>query len=152
MPAEPTPLNEYIDWCAELPSDRAHTWMLDANCRGAGPSRVAMFTCLEDETFEVCGEELSGYDVQCYLVESYCRTCPVQWECARNGLEVEERDGGDRSTGAWAMPRRDRRWLSQHPGALGIIDRAKANMEPVWDAVADAHMWSDVASQPCTDS
>lgn len=152
MAAAETPLDVYIEWCTTLPSERDWDWRERAACRGAGPQRVAMFTCLEDETFDIFGEKLSGYDVQCFLVDTYCRTCPVQWECARWGVEVEEYEAGDRSTGAWAMPRRDRRWLAQHPACLGIIDQAKVDGVPVSEAVADARAWSELASRPCTTS
>lgn len=97
-----------------------------------------MFTCTEDEEFDVLGNRVFGFDVQTYLVEAYCLECTVQWECAREAVEIEEVEGGDRSTGAWAMTRRDRRWLAAQPRAFGIIDQAKWDNVPVSVAVRDA--------------
>ncbi len=117
---------------------RDETWRLRSACRNSSPQIVTMFTCTEDETFEMFDKQIDGYHIQCYLVESYCRTCPVQWECARHAIEVEEVEAGDRSTGAWAMTRRDRRWLFKQSNALGIIDQAHWDGVPVSVAVADA--------------
>lgn len=77
------------------------------------------------------GQKVYGVDIQQYLVETRCQTCVVQWECARQGVAYEEVEAGDRSTGAWAMLRRDRRWLAQQPDALGLIDLAKLHDVPV---------------------
>ena len=120
---------------------RDETWRADAMCRGASTEVVTMFTCTEDERFVVLGRQVWGYDVQCYLVEAYCEPCPVQWECARHGVEVEELE--DRSTGAWAMTRRDRRWLAKQPDAFKIIDQAKFDDVPVHVAVAAARHRTD---------
>ena len=113
---------------------RDFTWQSDALCAGSPPAVVTMFTCTEDEAFEMNGRAFTGYDIQCYLVDSFCRHCPVQWECARFGLE-EEAEMGDRTTGAWGMTRRDRRWLHKRDDALGQVDLAKANGEPVADMI-----------------
>jgi hypothetical protein len=118
-------------------TERDGKWRLRAHCRGASSQVVEMFTCLEDEDFEILGRHVTGFDVQTYLVEAYCHLCEVQWECAREAVVFEEREGGDRSTGAWAMTRRDRRWLAKQPDALGIIDRAKVDGVPVSVAIAD---------------
>lgn len=117
---------------------RDGAWRKRSACRGANPEIVTMFTCTEDEDFEILGRKVNGFDVQSYLVEAYCLACPVQWECAREAVVYEEAEGGDRSTGAWAMTRRDRRWLAKQPDALGIIDQARWDGIPVSRAVADA--------------
>ena len=96
-----------------------------------------MFTCTEDESFERNGMKVAGGVVQRYLVDTFCQGCPVQGECAHTGLG-EEAEAGDRSTGAWAMIRSDRRWLFKQADALGIIDHAKLNSIPVHEAVAKA--------------
>lgn len=119
---------------------RDDSWRQHSACRDSGPERVAMFTCTEDEEFEILGRKVNGFDVQSYLVEAYCLTCPVQWECAREAVFYEETEGGDRSTGAWAMTRRDRRWLARQPDAKGIIDGAKWDGIPISRAVADARL------------
>lgn len=118
---------------------RDESWRLDAACRNVSPEVNRMFTCLESDRFDtVDGGKVDGFDVQTYLVEVYCLGCPVQWECARDALTSEADLFGDFSTGAWAMTRRDRRWLVEQPDALGIIDAAKWDGVPVAVAVAEA--------------
>lgn len=116
---------------------RDEVWRRDAACRNSSAEVVTMFTCTEDESFERNGMKVAGVVVQRYLVDTFCHGCPVQWECAHTGL-VEEADAGDRSTGAWAMIRSDRRWLFKQDDALGIIDHAKMASIPVHEAVAKA--------------
>lgn len=110
-------------------------WVVNALCAGSGAEERRRWTCREDEIFVMAsGEKITGYDVQLYLTENICRHCPVQWECARQGLEEEELEA--RSTGAWAMTRRDRRWFARREDALGQIDLAKMNSEPIVDMIA----------------
>lgn len=129
--AEPQDLSAYVDSIAFLNDE----WRKLSACRGASTEIVRMFTCTEDETFEFAGRRFTGLDAQTYLVEAYCQTCPVQWECARHAIVVEE---GQRTTGAWAMTKRDRGWLARQPDGLSIIDAAKVDDVPVHVAVASA--------------
>lgn len=129
--ADPQSLEDYTTSVAYLDD----SWRKLSACRGASPEIVTMFTSTEDERFEFAGHKFSGLDAQIYLVEAYCHTCPVQWECARHAILVEE---GKRTTGAWAMTKRDRGWLGRQPDALSIIDVAKLEDVPVHQAVADA--------------
>lgn len=111
------------------------TWLDGALCAGSTHEMRERWTCTEDQTFEMIdGTTITGYDVQCYLVDNICRHCPVQWECARNGLR-EEIEAGDRSTGAWAMTRRDRRWFHHQDDNLGQIDLAKMHGEPIVEMI-----------------
>jgi hypothetical protein len=132
VPAESTPA-EYVRRITQ----RDETWRVDAACRNSSAEVVTMFTCTEDEEFIRNGALIAGVVVQRYLVDTFCHGCAVQWECAHTGL-VEEAEAGDRSTGAWAMIRSDRRWLFKQPDALGIIDHAKLNNIPVHEAVTKA--------------
>lgn len=116
--ARPTPLRDYIT--GVVSGDQ--TWRERSACRDSSPTIVAMFTCAEDETFELFDKQVSGFDVQTYLVTEYCQTCPVQWECARHAIQHEM---DPRYTGAWAMLRRDLRWLARLDDPLGFIDAAK---------------------------
>lgn len=115
-------------------TSRDQTWRDLALCHGSTVEVQRMFMCTEDQIFETPSGKVSGHAVQTFVVESFCRHCPVQWECARSGL-VEEELEGDRTTGAWSMTRRDRRWLYQQSDALGQIDLAKVANEPVTDMV-----------------
>lgn len=129
--AKPTSLRDYITGVAS--GDQS--WRDRSACRNSSPTIVAMFTCAEDETFELFGKRLSGFDVQTYLVAEYCHPCPVQWECARHAVQHEM---DSRYTGAWAMLRRDLRWLAKRDDPLGFIDGAKVEAVPVSIAVRDA--------------
>lgn len=127
MSHRPQTVPEYVD--SVVYDDDG--WRERAACRHSSAEIVHMFTCTEDEEFEMFGQKVYGVDVQQYLVESRCHDCVVQWECARQGVAFEETEAGDRSTGAWAMLRRDRRWLASQPDALGLIDLAKRDNIPV---------------------
>lgn len=136
----PTSLRDYIVGVAS--GDQ--TWRHKSACRDSSPTIVSMFTCSEDDTFELFGKQVSGYHVQTYLVTEYCHTCPVQWECARYAVQNEvdpkylRAGGGWDFSGAWAMLRRDLRWLAKSPDPLGLIDQAKMDNVPVSVAVRDA--------------
>lgn len=131
---EPTSLHDYVFGVAF--GDQS--WRARSACRDSSPTIVEMFTCDEQETFELAGETVSGYHVQQYLITTYCHTCPVQWECARHAVQHEVEPGLDRLTGAWAMLRRDLRWLARQDDPLGFIDAAKMADTPVSIAVQDA--------------
>lgn len=128
---EPSSLRDYINSVAY--GDQS--WRSRSKCRDSSPQIVEMFTCDEQASFELFGEQVSGYHIQQYLVTEYCHTCPVQWECARHAVQHEM---DDRYTGAWAMLRRDLRWLAQRDDALGFIDAAKVAEVPISVAVRDA--------------
>lgn len=61
-----------------------------------------------------------------------CNNCPVQYECARWAIEVDER------WGTWAMPIEELHWLKKRAHGR-IIDAAEDLGVPVQVAVRTAH-------------
>lgn len=124
--------------------------MDQAACKGMGADVQMFFCCIEEDVFvkrdgvvirieatEIrCHEQsYSGLEMQRYVVDRFCTDCPVNWECARWGVEVEENE--PRTCGAWAMPRSDRAWLSRQGNlAFTIIDKARLDGVPVHLRVA----------------
>lgn len=130
MPTFDETLREY----ALRVAGRDRSWKTRGLCRTSGYSGA--FLALEDETFvDDDGVEINGYQAQKRVVEQFCDVCPVQWECARWGLEVHE------EVGVYAMTARERWWLFNTYGdaSLGIIDQARVDGVAVHVAVHRVH-------------
>lgn len=107
------------------------TWQNEALCAGATIEVNQMFFCFEEDEFIHDGKIASGLQVQRYLVDSHCRHCPVQWDCLRHAVTVDE------PVGVWAVTGRDRRWLMRRRNPLGIIDAARLRKQPLVDAISE---------------
>jgi hypothetical protein len=103
---------------------RDRSWMEEGSCQGHRLVRYKLFTCDEHDEITIAGTQISGLEAQ-RLAEAICFNCPVQWECARWALDVEE------EAGVWSMTMRDMRWLRRRAHPRAIVDQAKANGEPV---------------------
>lgn len=123
-------LREY----AQRVAGRDDTWKKRGLCNDY-PEYQGSFLALEDEMLvDDDGHWVTGYEAQKRVVHDICERCPVQWECARWGIEVDE------EIGVYAMVARERRWLlNQGDIALAIIDRARIELIPVHIAVHRAH-------------
>lgn len=119
-------LREY----ARRVAGRDDTWKKHSLCSTV-PLYQGAFLCSGDDWLVDDDDQwITGYEAQARVVEEFCMVCPVQWECARWGVEVDE------EVGVYALTVRDRRWLTrQGDAAFGIIDRARAKSEPVSVAV-----------------
>lgn len=123
-------LREY----AQRVAGRDDTWKKHAAC-GDHPEFQGSFVAREDEWL-VDGDNqwVSGYEAQKRVVEQICVDCPVQWECARWGVEVRE------EVGVYAITPRERWWLiGLGDRALTIIDQARITSTPVQVAVRWEH-------------
>lgn len=108
------------------------TWMTHAVCRGLDQAKKAWFTCITRDELWIAGSRTNGYEAHKHAV-NICFNCPVQWECARWAVEVEE------EVGVWGMFPADLGWLQDHAAnPLGIIDTARVAEEPVQVAVQRA--------------
>lgn len=113
---------------------RDDTWKKQARCTEY-PEFHGSFIAREDEDL-VDGDNqwVTGYEAQKRVVEQICIDCPVQWECARWGVEVRE------EVGVYALTARERWWLTGlGDRALAIIDDARASQTPVQVAVRWEH-------------
>ena len=107
------------------------SWQEHALCRGATKELSQMFFCLEEDSFEHDGQVATGLQVQRYLVDTICSHCPVQWDCLRHAVVVDE------SSGVWAVTGRDRRWLMKRRNPLGIIDAARLRKQPLHETITE---------------
>lgn len=114
---------------------RDNSWKKQSLCL-EHPEFAGSFVADEDDWL-VDGDDkwVSGYEAQKRVVEQFCLVCPVQWECARWGIEVEE------EVGVYALTVRERRWLFNNRGdaALALIDKARISGTPVQVAVRWEH-------------
>lgn len=124
-------LREY----ARRVAGRDDSWKKHALCSDdANIEYQGAFLCSGDDWLvDDNNEWVTGYEAQKRVVEMFCVECPVQWECARWGVEVEE------EVGVYALTVRDLRWLTkQGDAALGLIDQARITHTSVHVAVRRA--------------
>lgn len=114
---------------------RDDTWKKRSLCLDQ-PEFAGSFTADEDDMLvDGDNEWVTGYEAQKRVVEQFCFHCPVQWECARWGVEVNE------EVGVYALTVRERRWLINNRAetALTLIDEARIAGTPVQVAVRWEH-------------
>lgn len=104
------------------------SWIADAACAGIGPARRQWFQCAEKDEINVAGAIVTGLAAQ-KMAETICFSCPVQWECTREAINLEHDDC------VWGVRTRHLRWLRQQPNPHGIIDTARVEGVPVQVAV-----------------
>lgn len=132
-----------IDWVdslseyAQRVAGRDDSWKKQSLC---GKEEFALFAgCFvaDEDDWLVDGDNqwVTGYEAQKRVVEQICIDCPVQWECARWGLEVDE------EVGVYALTVRERRWLAANrtDTALALIDDARIKGVAVQIAVRWEH-------------
>ena len=121
------------DWPAYVlrARGRDRSWMSQGSCSPENRSwSVGKMTWMvpRGETRVVDGVKYVG-DEQERIALKICGTCPMQWQCARWAVEVQE------ASGTWAMPLNSLRWMLKQDDALLIVDNARVNEIPVARAV-----------------
>lgn len=112
---------------------RDRTWVAMAACIGQWDTHPGFLASNDDYWIDTDGQHVTGHQAQRHVVDKFCKTCPVQWECARWGVEIVE------EVGVYAMTGRDRTWLTAQGGrALALIDTAKRDGVVVAVAVRTA--------------
>lgn len=106
------------------------SWTEDAKCKGlSGATDSPWYNAwfIEPSGKQRIGDAIVRGEELIKVALDICMHCPVQWQCARWALEVEEPQG------TWGLPFDDLRWLRRQFGdqAAGVIDRAEGLDDPV---------------------
>jgi hypothetical protein len=104
------------------------SWVEDARCR-KNTDGVPGFAWTVVKTDR--GPLLQGRPAEAWITMavSICKACPVQYDCARFAVQVDERYG------TWSMDIRDLSWLKGRDNWNAIVDAAESTSTPIATAV-----------------